>query len=72
MPILPANIWQVFMAHYLFLVIILKTGIWINNLISIIMAEAWELKTDDSRSEDTIATFIIFCEDEATASLPLF
>ena len=28
------------------------------------MAEAWELKPDDSREEDTIITFIIFCEDE--------
>ena len=28
------------------------------------MPEAWELKTDDSRSENTTTTFIIFCEDE--------
>jgi hypothetical protein len=28
------------------------------------MPEAWELKKDDSRSVDTITTFIIFCEDE--------
>jgi hypothetical protein len=28
------------------------------------MPEAWDLKTDDTRTIDTIATFIIFCEDE--------
>ena len=26
--------------------------------------EPWEIKTDDSRAKDNIATFIIFCEDE--------
>lgn len=24
----------------------------------------WDIRTDDSRSEDTVTTFIIFCEDE--------
>lgn len=28
------------------------------------MNNPWEIKTDDSRNEDTIPTFIIFCEDK--------
>lgn len=28
------------------------------------MAEPWEIKSDDSRSTNTLTTFIIFCEDE--------
>lgn len=27
------------------------------------MAEPWELKTDDTRTENSLTTFIIFCED---------
>lgn len=30
------------------------------------MKKPWEFKTDDSRKEDTLFTFIIFCEDEVS------
>ncbi|HEY4288125.1 MAG TPA: RloB family protein [Puia sp.] len=32
------------------------------------MPEAWELKTHDNRSQNTVTTFIIFCEDENSES----
>jgi hypothetical protein len=31
--------------------------------------EAWEIKTDDSRSEDSIFYFVLFCEDEVAEPL---
>lgn len=33
--------------------------------------EPWNLRVDDSRKEDTVATFIIFCEDEVSEPIYL-
>lgn len=33
------------------------------------MSNPWELKVDDSRKEDSLITFIIFCEDEVSEEL---
>ena len=32
------------------------------------MEEPWNLKEDDSRTADSLPTFVIFCEDEVSES----